>query len=105
MNIQSVDFLPLNAQIAETSKPAAGAAADFAHRMEQEFAQVNDKLIQADDQVRKLAVGEVDNVHQVMIALDQAKISFQLLTQVRNKLLEGYQDILRCRSDRVRQLA
>ena len=95
MNIQSVEFLPLSAQVAQTSKPSAGTAADFAHWMEQEFAQVNDKLVQADDLVRKLALGEVDNVHQVMIALDQAKLSFQLLTQVRNKLLEGYQDILR----------
>ena len=95
MNIQSIDFLPLNAEIAESSKPSGGAAADFAYWMQQEFAQVNDKLVQADGLVRKLAVGEVDNVHQVMIALEQAKLSFQLLTQVRNKLLEGYQDILR----------
>lgn len=95
MNVQSVDFLPLSAEAAPTSTTAAGTAPDFAYWMAQEFAQVNDKLVQADDLVRKLALGEVDNVHQVMIALDQARLSFQLLTQVRNKLLEGYQDILR----------
>jgi flagellar hook-basal body complex protein FliE len=95
MNIQSVDFLPLSAGPAQTSKAAAGGASDFTYWMDHELAQVNDKLLQADELVRKLALGEVDNVHQVMIALDQARLSFQLLTQVRNKLLESYQDVLR----------
>jgi len=94
MNVQGVDFLPLNLEAAQSASASPGTA-DFAHWLEQEFTQVNDKLNQADDLVRKLALGEVDNVHQVMVALDQARISFQLLTQVRNKVLESYQDILR----------
>ena len=40
-------------------------------------------------------MGETDNLHQVMMALDKAKVSFQLMVQVRNKLLEAYQDVLR----------
>lgn len=95
MNIQSVDFLPPSAGLVQGAKTSAGAAVDFTYWMEHELAQVNDKLLQADELVRKLALGEVDNVHQVMIALDQARISFQLLAQVRNKLLESYQDVLR----------
>ena len=95
MNVPSVDFLPLGAEGAYATKSEPGSAGDFAHWLDQEFTEVNDKLNQADDLVRKLTLGEVDNVHHVMIALDQARISFQLLTQVRNKLLEGYQEILR----------
>jgi len=45
--------------------------------------------------LQKLATGQVDNLHQVMIALDEAKMSFQMLVQVRNKLLEAYQDVIR----------
>jgi flagellar hook-basal body complex protein FliE len=45
--------------------------------------------------VARLAAGDTDNLHQVMIALEEAKLSFQLMVQVRNKLLESYQDILR----------
>jgi flagellar hook-basal body complex protein FliE len=95
MNVPSVDFLPPGLGLVQASKPSAGNAADFNYWMEQELGEVNDKLLQADELVRKLALGEVDNVHQVMVALDQARLSFQLLTQVRNKLLESYQDILR----------
>jgi len=95
VNIQSVDFLPLSAEVAQTGQATGGTAGDFATWMERELGQVNDKLLQADEMTRKLALGEVDNVHHVMIALDEAKLSMQLLTQVRNKLIESYQDILR----------
>jgi flagellar hook-basal body complex protein FliE len=95
MNIESVGLLPASTEPAQSSTSSAATTADFARWMEQELGQVNDKLLQADDMVRKLALGEVDNVHHVMIALDEARLSFQLLTQVRNKLLESYQDILR----------
>ncbi len=49
----------------------------------------------ADGQVEAFVAGETDNVHDVMIALNQAELHFQLLTEVRNKLLEGYQEIMR----------
>jgi flagellar hook-basal body complex protein FliE len=95
MTIQGVDFLPAGARLVETARASAGTAADFAYWMEREVGEVNDKLLHADQLVRKLALGEVDNVHQVMIALDQARLSFQLVSQVRNRLLESYQDVLR----------
>ena len=49
----------------------------------------------ADGQVEAFVAGETDNVHDVMIALNQAELHFQLLTEVRNRLLEGYQEIMR----------
>ncbi|MEM1118704.1 MAG: flagellar hook-basal body complex protein FliE [Bacteroidota bacterium] len=39
--------------------------------------------------------GETESVHDVMIALNQAELHFQLLTEVRNKLLDGYQELMR----------
>ena len=95
MNVESVAFPALSVDLPQASRASSGVTGDFAYWMGQELTQVNDKLLQADELVRKLALGEVDNVHQVMIALDQARLSFQLLTQVRNKLLDSYQDILR----------
>ena len=49
----------------------------------------------ADAQVESFVAGETDNVHEVMIALNQAELHFQLLTEVRNKLLDGYQELMR----------
>ncbi|EUJ10320.1 flagellar hook-basal body complex protein FliE [Methylophilaceae bacterium 11] len=56
---------------------------------------VNSKQISSEHLLQDLAVGKTDNIHHVMLALEDAKLSLHLLIQVRNKLLEGYQDILR----------
>ena len=49
----------------------------------------------ADAQVGAFVAGETENVHGVMIAMNQAELHFQLLTEVRNKLLDGYQELMR----------
>ncbi|SFV16657.1 flagellar hook-basal body complex protein FliE [Pseudoduganella namucuonensis] len=56
---------------------------------------VNATLVRADEGVRQLAAGEATSLHEVMIQLEEAKMSFQLLAQVRNRLLEAYQDVMR----------
>jgi len=50
---------------------------------------------QADQAIHKLATGELQDVHQVMVAFEQAKLSMTLLVEVRNKLVETYQEISR----------
>ena len=39
--------------------------------------------------------GENVPLHQVMIATEEASVSFQLMVEVRNKLLEAYQELMR----------
>lgn len=60
-----------------------------------ELQNVNDKQMKSEHLLQDLAAGKTDNIHHVMLSLGSAKLSLQLLVQVRNKLLEGYQDILR----------
>jgi len=55
---------------------------------------VNTDQKMADEMIKKFLVGEAD-IHQVMIALERAELSFQLMMQVRNKLIEAYQEIMR----------
>lgn len=73
----------------------AAQPSDFGSWLNTHLNSVNDKLIEADQQVRKLATGETENLHQVMISLEKAKLSFEMLLQVRNRVLESYQDIMR----------
>ena len=49
----------------------------------------------ADAQVEAFVSGESQNVHEVTIAMNQAELHFQLLAEVRNKLLDGYQELMR----------
>lgn len=71
------------------------APADFSTWLTRELSSVNEKLQVADTHLRKLAVGEATNIHETMIALENAKLSFELVVQVRNRILEAYQDVLR----------
>ena len=74
---------------------AAAPSSSFAVWLDKGLSNVNEQIINSDTQLRQLAAGEVDNLHQVMISMEQAKLSFQLALQVRNRVLEAYQDILR----------
>jgi len=56
---------------------------------------VNATLVKADTEVRQVAAGEGPSLHEVMIHLEEARLSFQLLAQVRNRLLDAYQEVMR----------
>jgi len=58
-------------------------------------AEVDGKGKAAEGEVRKLMVGETNNIHQSMIAMQEAGVAFTLLLEVRNKLVESYQELMR----------
>jgi flagellar hook-basal body complex protein FliE len=49
----------------------------------------------AGETVRRFATGEPIDIHQVMIAMEQASTAMALTMQVRNRLVEAYQEIMR----------
>ncbi len=49
----------------------------------------------ADEHVEAFVAGEQENVHEVMISMNEAKLHFQLMTEVRNRMLETYQELMR----------
>jgi len=57
--------------------------------------EVNRLQNEADVLARGLALGEVRDVSQVMLAAEKAQLSLELLVQVRNKCIEAYQEIMR----------
>jgi flagellar hook-basal body complex protein FliE len=73
---------------------ARSQAPDFANWLTRELADVNSNIANADMRVRQLAVGETTNIHQVMISLEKARMSLELVVQVRNKCLESYQSLM-----------
>ena len=51
--------------------------------------------MEAEANVQQYVVGETDNLHQVMISISKAQTALELTAQVRNRLVEGYQEIMR----------
>lgn len=68
---------------------------DFATFLKSSLSEVNKLQLQADQAVQQLASGNKENIHETMIAIEKASISFQLMMQARNKILDAYQEIMR----------
>ena len=47
------------------------------------------------EELKKVMTGEVDNLHQSMVAMQEASVAFTLMVEVRNKLMESYQQVMR----------
>ena len=58
-------------------------------------AEVAAKQAAAGESVNNLLSGQNVSLHQTMIATEEASISFQMMVEVRNKLLESYQELMR----------
>jgi len=56
---------------------------------------VNRLKIEADEAVENLVAGKQKDIHGTMIALEKADVAFQLLMQVRNKIISAYETIMR----------
>lgn len=67
---------------------------NFAQLMQQAVNQVNETQHQAAGLARSFELGENVDLSQVMIAVQKSRVSFEALTQVRNKLLTAYQDVM-----------
>jgi flagellar hook-basal body complex protein FliE len=77
---------------ATAATPASGSFSNVLGQMVQE---VNTKQVAAGDAVNGLLTGQNVTLHQAMIAMEEANVSFQLMVQVRNKLLDSYQELMR----------
>lgn len=73
----------------------AQGAPSFGGMLGQLAQEVSAKQGEARDAVHSLMKGDPVSLHQVMISMEEAGLSFQLMVEVRNKLLEAYQELMR----------
>lgn len=84
--------LPVELQKAGATQPAADS---FSSVLGQFVQDVNAKQAASADAVNRLQSGGDVSLHQAVIAMEEANVSFQLMVEVRNKLLESYQELMR----------
>jgi flagellar hook-basal body complex protein FliE len=80
--------------LTERSKPETGATA-FSEILGNAIDQVNNLQAAAGEEVQKVMTGEMTDIHTAMIAVQKADVSFQMMMQVRNKLVSAYQEIMK----------
>ena len=88
----SMQALANGAAVAGTN-PVSGAG--FSGLVTQGLQEVDRQLAASQVDLQKLATGEAQNLHQIMIRMEESRLSFQLLMQARNRLLESYQEVMR----------
>jgi flagellar hook-basal body complex protein FliE len=86
---------PLPLQSPSETSPAQPAGESFANMLGRMVEEVNTRQGTATDAVAALQSGQNVSLHQAVIAMEEANISFQLMVEVRNKLLESYQELMR----------
>jgi flagellar hook-basal body complex protein FliE len=81
------------APAAPTQAPAANPAS-FGKLLNEAVQQVNDVQNSSKGELQKF-LGNESDLHSVMIALEKADLSFQMMMQVRNKIVSAYQEIMK----------
>jgi len=70
-------------------------SSSFGEVLQQSIEQVNRLQLEADANINDLATGKQPDIHQTMITVEKASVSFELLMQIRNKVISAYDNLMR----------
>ena len=79
----------------QTGKAEKNTNSSFQNTLAELVSNVDKQIKESDQLTEDFAMGKNNNIHEVMIASEKAGISLKFLMQVRNKLLDAYQEIMR----------
>ena len=89
--VQQFDFTSRPQEVT----PAQEGKGSFADMLSDAINSVDSTMKTSDQNVQDFIAGKTENVHDVMISMQKAQLSFQLMVEVRNKAIETYQEISR----------
>ena len=97
MPIQAVNptKLPMMPSGGAVATSTANAEKSFGDILMDALGNVNDLQQKASQASTDLATGKIEDISQVVIAAEKAAVALQLTIQVRNKMLESYQEMMR----------
>lgn len=98
--IRADQFAPRvsSSQSASEVRPSVNGKIDggsFANVLKDAISETNALQKTADTQMQNLATGKTTNTTEVLMSVEKADIALRLMTQVRNKIIEAYNDIMK----------
>lgn len=72
-----------------------GSGTDFFDTLKNTMGEVDQLRVDAQGQVGELLGGNGEDIHSAMIAVEKADLAFQLMMQVRNKIVSAYEEVSR----------
>ncbi len=111
-SIPSTDLMDTVRQITQTQKPSDGFSIGSPLTTSQtlstseampSFGDMLSNLVNSVDKASKTAqadaravmMGKSDNIHQAMLSMQEASVAFSMMSEVRNKLVGAYQELMR----------
>ncbi|MDR3089192.1 MAG: flagellar hook-basal body complex protein FliE [Desulfobulbaceae bacterium] len=83
------------ASVSQTTNEGEAGSGGFQNMLSDMMRKVNDMQIQGDQATMALHAGKVENLHEVMLAVEEADLSLRMLVQFRNKAQAAYDEIMR----------
>lgn len=93
--IKGVDLINTKSPLAETNPAKEGSQGEFGAHLNKALGEVNELQQKADQAIQQLVGEGKGDLQDTMVALEKADVSFRLMMQIRNKVLEAYQEIMR----------
>src|SRR5918911_863524 len=93
--IKAIDLVTPSTPLREAPANGPASKGDFAAHLKGALGEVNDLQQKADQAIQQLVGEGKGDLQETMIALEKADVSFRLMMQIRNKVLEAYQEIMR----------
>lgn len=93
MNIQGIS--QLTNSISNNRVNNTNSVVNFSNILKEQLDKLNEKQIEAENKTIGLITGEEKDLHNVMLNVEEAKMSLELAIQIRNKFVEAFQEINR----------
>jgi flagellar hook-basal body complex protein FliE len=95
MNFDAIRPISLPQLPAAAAKSSGSAAGSFADALQDAVSTVEKQRLDAQASVGRFLSGEGEELHQVALATQKAELSFEMFQQVRNKVVQAYQEVMR----------
>jgi flagellar hook-basal body complex protein FliE len=99
-NIEAMRALggtPKITQAKPAQKSSESSSVSFKDTLNTFMSDVNSLQNSADESIQKLAAGDITDVHQVMNSAEEAKTAFNMMMEIRGKVMEAYDEVMRMR--------
>ena len=84
-----------NQPVKGVGAPKPEGSLSFREVLEKSLGEVNNLQGVAEEKIQKFATGEVTDLREVMVAAEEANLAFQFTLEIRNKIVEAYQELSR----------
>lgn len=95
MQIEALKLAPITGKIIETSENTKQPEKTFGEFLDEALNNVNQLQNEASQASINLATGKIQDIAEVTIAAEKATVALHLTMQVRNKVVDAYQEIMR----------